>query len=390
MKQILQSFPSITKRITPFLLTCILLSGCWDVKEVNDLAIVIATGIDQIEKKNVEVTFLLYVPNPAGSVSGEGTSGSSQNTYAISTKGETFSDAVAKLQVMIPRRVFWGHSNIFIFGSALAKNGIAEHTDFILRNVESTEQSQVYISKGTAKTTLDKFVKLNIVELFSKLPKDRYLKSITLKETEGLLVDRTQTGIIPVSDTNEIDTANGKINSFAVNGSAVIHHGKLVDIISGKKDIGTNWVVYEKTEVPITFQPGGTEGKVTAFTIRKSSRMRPEIKNGKWKIGINVKCDLKIIQNTTNLDLNRQSVLKKLEQELNQHIQRDIEVFISYVQKELGGDVLHFYDKFHQKYPVELDQEKKHWDSFYKDIDVKVKVDARIQNTGVTNLQIKR
>jgi spore germination protein KC len=377
------------KNLFLLILSLIFLSGCWDVKEVNDLAIVIATGIDQIEDNKIEVTFLLYVPTPSGGTSGEGSS-SSKNSFSISTKGDTFSDAITELEIKVPREIYWGHSNIFIFGSELAKNGLAEQTDFIVRIVEPREQAQIYISENPAKELLDKFIKMNIAELFDKLPKDTYLKSITLKDMEQMLVNQSQAGVIPVSSTIEIDTASEKVESFAVNGSAIIHHGKLVNIITGEKDLGSHWIVFPNSNIPISITPAETLGKVTTVSIRKSFKLNPKIENGNWKMEIKVKGNFEILQNTTNLDMFKQSVIDQLEIELNKKIQKEIEIFLDYMQKDLNADVFQFYEAFHRSFPKESKKEKDNWDQKFENIEVTVKVDTNIDNPGVTNLHTEK
>lgn len=382
-------YHSSLKIYISLILTPIILSGCWDVMEVNDLAIVIATGIDQIEDEQIEVTFLLYVPNPSGGASGE-ESGSSKNSYSISMTGDTFSDAVIKLESEVPREIFWGHSNIFIFGNELAKNELSKQLDFLVRTGEPREQAQIYISQDKAKVEVNKFVSINTAELFSKIPKSRYLKSITLKDTEEMLVNNSQAGLIPISDTNSIKTSGETIDSFAVKGSAIIYQGKMISSISGEKDIGSQWLLFPKTIIPITINPGGENGKVTVETSKKSIKVTPLLEKEKWRIKLTVNSDLVILQNSTNLDIYNASVMNQLEKEFSKKIKGDIENFLNHIQKDLKADILQFYEAFHRSYPKETDEVKDNWEEQYENIEVSVQVEVNIKNPGVTNLNIKK
>ena len=380
---------SSLKIYTSLILTSIILSGCWDVMEVNDLAIVIATGIDQIEDEQIEVTFLLYVPNPSGGASGE-ESGTSKNSYSVSITGDTFSDAVMKLESEVPREIFWGHSNIFIFGSEVAKNELGKQLDFLVRTAEPREQAQIYVSQEKAKVELDKFVSINTAELFSKLPKSRFLKSITLKDAEEMLVNNSQAGLIPISDTNSIKTSANTIDSFAVKGSAIIYKGKMISVISGEKDIGSQWLLFPKTNIPITINPDGKNGKVTAETGKKSIKVTPLLENNIWSIKIKVKSDLMILQNSTTLDIYNASVTNELEQEFSRKIKEDIEDFLNHIQKDLKADVLQFYEAFHRSYPKETDDVKEDWEEQFEKIEVIIQLEVNIKNLGVTNLNIEK
>ncbi|WP_419961796.1 Ger(x)C family spore germination protein [Psychrobacillus sp. BM2] len=389
MKTPKSSFKSKFNLLFTLTFPLLFLSGCWDVMEVNDFAIVIAAGIDMVEDDSIEVTFLLYVPNPTGGATGEN-SGSSTNTYSISIKGDTFSDAVMELETKVPRRIFWGHSNLFIFGSNLAKTDLAKQIDFLVRTAEPREQAQIYISEEPPKELLNEFVKVNIAELFSKLPKDRTLSSITLKDVEEMLVNHSMAGVIPISGKTEIVTASEAVESFAVKGSAIIHHGKLVSIVTGEKDLGNRWLVFPKTDVPISITPDETEGKVSAVSTRKSFKLTPKIENGKWKMEIKVKGDIAILQNTTNLDIFKQSINNRLEKEFSQKIKSDIEIFINHIQKDLHADVLQFYEAFYRSFPKDTSKEKENWDQTFENIEVKVIVDINIKDPGITNLRFNK
>lgn len=379
------------KRITKWVIIFSLISfltGCWDLNEVNDLAIVIATAIDKGDDESIEVTLMVYMPNPTGESSSEGSSGQSGNTHIISIQAETFADAISELEILIPRKIFWGHSNIFVFGSELAKSGLSQHTDFIIRSVEPREQAIVYISEGSAKDHVESFIKINIAEVFNKIPKNHSIKSVTLKDVEEMLINLTQTGIIPVISGFDVLTASGDAKAIAVDGSAILHHGKLVDVLTEEKDLGTYWTVFPESNFPVTVPTH--EGKVTLNPIRKSYKLIPKIENGKWKVSIEIKGDLEVLQNTSTLNLIRMNDLVKLQKETNDKIKNDIKTFVNVTQKDLQADVLHFDEAFHRHYPKQMEGNKNNWEQKLQDVEVNIQVDTTISRTGITNLRIDK
>ncbi len=377
----------LTKLVVVFSLISIL-TGCWDYKEVNDLAIVMATAIDKTEDDLIEVTLMVYMPNPSSSSNSEGSSGQSGNNHIISIKADTFADAISELEIRIPRKIFWGHSNIFVFGSELAKDGLSQQTDFIIRSIEPREQAIVYISEGPAKEHIMNFIKLNIAEIFNKIPKNRSIKSVTLKDVEEMFVNLTQTGIIPISSGYDILTASGETMAIAVNGSAVFLNGKLIDILKGEKDIGTYWTVFPEVNSPITVSTHG--GKVTLNPIRKSYQLIPNIENGKWEVSINIGANLEVFQNTSTLKLVRMKDLETLQKETNEKIKNDVRAFVEVIQKEIQADVLYFDEAFHRHYPKQMEDNKNNWEQKFQEVEVNIQVDATISRTGVTNLRLER
>ena len=53
----------------------ILLSGCWDRVEINDLAIVTAAAIDATDDNQIELSLQVFIPKALGSGGGQGGGG---------------------------------------------------------------------------------------------------------------------------------------------------------------------------------------------------------------------------------------------------------------------------------------------------------------------------
>ncbi len=137
---------------TPFL------SGCWDRVEITDLAVVTAAAIDKKDDNQIELSVQVFIPSSISSGGGQG--GSSQGGGGVTTlvrseKGSNISDALSRLQSKLPRKVFWGHCKVFVFGEKLAKEGVQEQLDFLLRHPQPREKANVYVSKGKAKPILE-------------------------------------------------------------------------------------------------------------------------------------------------------------------------------------------------------------------------------------------
>ncbi|MDF2671248.1 MAG: grkc, partial [Paenibacillus sp.] len=116
------------------LLTLLTSTGCWDRKEVNDLAIVMATAIDQLDNDRVELSIQIFIPRSTGGAQELSSSGKSQSgsksTMVHSASGTTVADAMSHLQAKLSRRLFWGHAEVFVFGEARARKGISDDMDY--------------------------------------------------------------------------------------------------------------------------------------------------------------------------------------------------------------------------------------------------------------------
>ena len=81
-----------------YCVSTILLSGCWDRVEVNDLSIVTAAAFDKTEDNQIELTLQLFAPKSLSSGGGQGGGGGAEIKLPIPhpIQGRNIADAVSK------------------------------------------------------------------------------------------------------------------------------------------------------------------------------------------------------------------------------------------------------------------------------------------------------
>src|SRR5699024_7954334 len=109
------------KCIVTLLILTLLLSGCWDRRELNELGITMALGIDKIENEYV-VSAQVVVPSE---VSMKASTGRSAVTL-YKASGDTIYEAFRRMTKNSPRKIYPGHLQILVLSEDLAKEGIAE------------------------------------------------------------------------------------------------------------------------------------------------------------------------------------------------------------------------------------------------------------------------
>ena len=115
---------------TGFLMLMILcmlpLAGCWNYREMNELAIALAMGVDKLGQD--EYLFSFQVVN-ARDISGIKATGRIP-VNVFSGTGKTLLEAIRKASQKVPRRINAQHMRVFVIGEALAREGIEEVFDF--------------------------------------------------------------------------------------------------------------------------------------------------------------------------------------------------------------------------------------------------------------------
>jgi spore germination protein KC len=108
------------KNILLLLFVCgltVILSGCWDRVELNDLAIVTAAGIDMDNSNQTKLTIQIFIPKMLSNGGGQGVGGGAGGgtvTIVKTEQGINLADALSKLQTNLPRKIFWGQCKVFI------------------------------------------------------------------------------------------------------------------------------------------------------------------------------------------------------------------------------------------------------------------------------------
>jgi hypothetical protein len=111
------------------LLNIIINTGCWNYRELNDIAIVSGTAIDKNEKNNKYiVTFEI--------INTKGAKESKNIPDLVTMEGNSIFDAVRNTIEKLARRIYWSHAKVVVINKSIAKEGITPVIDFMYRDAE--------------------------------------------------------------------------------------------------------------------------------------------------------------------------------------------------------------------------------------------------------------
>ncbi|MHA7965507.1 Ger(x)C family spore germination protein [Paenibacillus sp. CAU 1782] len=375
------------------LLVCPLLGGCWDRKEINDLALVTGVAIDQWDDKNIEVSIQIYIPQASmqgGESIGKASSGSG-TTFVQSAYGENIADALSQLQMKFSRKIFWGHSEVYIFGADKVKHGVREDLDFLMRDSEPRERAFVFVSKGKGKKVLEKhsILERNTSEVLREMANNKMSITSSIAHLNEMLDNESKTALLPwvelLQAPNQKDPTRGV---GYINGTAILHNDKLVGVADNGETRGILWTINEMESATLTIRPEDSKGTLSVKLLRNRSRVEPSIKNGEWSVTIEVECKNQLIQNTSEININQSSAsLHAIEQQLEKNIEQRINQAVNDAKNKYKADIFNFAGAFHRKYPDIWKKHQKDWDDIFPKIKVTVKAKAEILRPGMFNTQ---
>ncbi|SFL14913.1 spore germination protein KC [Paenibacillus sp. 1_12] len=374
-------------------LILIITTGCWDRKEINDLAFVMGAAIDQKSKGLLELSVQVFIPKAegGGSASLGGTSskgGTQEQTMVISAEGVSIADAMSHLQERLPREVFWGHNEVYIFGQARAQQGIREDVDFMLRSSEPRERANVFISKGLGKDTLRLIPPLerNSSEVLREISKFHTGLQVTIKDLSEMLTGDANAAALPyiVIQPPEPGLPPNQTISF-ISGSAILKDGKMVGKLDSQAARGILWLRDEIKTSVITVTPTKSKGSVSLRMIRSNTQLHPSIVNGVWRMNVHIETEEDVQQNTTGISLMEPEWIKTIETSMDNLIEDRAKKALQPAQKSFHSDIFGFAEAFHRKYPKAWNTSKANWNDIFSKMEVVIISSSHIVRPGISN-----
>jgi spore germination protein KC len=360
-----------------------ILPGCWDRKELNEIALIRAVGIDRTEDGQIEVTILQAIPVRAGTEGGGGGNGGGggQQQLILSARGVTIPEAKAKLQEKMGRRIFTGHQEVVVLGKRLAKTGIRETLDFFARFPGFRKDAFVFVTEGTPKEIFETVVpgETTATETLYKMVKLERAVDITIMRVLQKVSGDAEAAVIPkVKKPND--------TTLALDGAAVFRGDKMVDHLDRKAAEGLLWIRNEFVSRTVNPRLPGERGYVSLVVTRSETELIPEIEGKKRRILLKVTPEADVHFNGTHLSLYRPSnvdrVARAMERTLRGRLRRTVEE----VQKKARADVLGFAGAFHREYPEEWAKMKDRWnEQVFPRLEVDIQVRAHIRRPGITD-----
>jgi spore germination protein KC len=367
----------------------IILTGCWNRVEINDIAIVTAIGLDLVEGDKLRLTLQVAVPSKLGSKGGGDGGSSEKSTFIISETGTTVSEAYRNVQGKLPRRIFFSQSRVLLIGEDLAKKGVLHIIDFHTRYAEPRINSFIMFTKGKASKTINGMPKFESIsaEEMKELSKMNVGLKIYVRDFLNMLLTDGQEPFAPqfTLKSLEVDT-NNKLKTQAVNGIALFKKDKLIGWMDDAETRGLLWLRNEIETGVITIkipeENGG--GNISMEINRADTNIIPILKHGKIKLTVNVKSEMSVIENDSKLKLYETKVIDDIQKNIENEIKDRIQMVVDKAQKGYQSDIFGFGHSVYKKYPKEWNTHyKKNWEQEFPQLEVTINSKAFVRRIGL-------
>ncbi|CAN7541916.1 Ger(x)C family spore germination protein [Rossellomorea sp. LjRoot5] len=380
------------------------LSGCWSKKELTDLAIVAALGVDKTEDGKYTMTLQIINPgNVAGGMRGGGGGTQSPPVTIYSSTGDNLVEASRRASSKISRRLYYAHTNLVVVGEDFAREeGVTMLIDAIDRDHEFRITTTMVIANHSTAEDL-----LRTLTPVDKIPANKVLK--TLEFSQKKWGQNVKTSIQDVMKGLQSSDRATVVSGFRIvgnpkhasqleniqesepestlqaSGIAIIKDGKLVDWSYGKTARGTVWIRDEIQGTDINIDWKEKKEVIAYQTDRQKTNVSGEVKNGQPHISIHTRVEGSIGEMEVPVDITDGKMISQMEQKVEEEIKGEIKKAIEQAQSN-KTDIFGFDEVIRRSRPADWNKLEAMWgDVYFPELKVDITVEAYIRRAGLRN-----
>lgn len=372
-----------------FLSMIFLLTACWSNQEIDDEALVHGVGMD---KAGDQYRFNVEIVKP-GSQFGLSRTVEQKGgeNIILDIESDSLLNGARELIRKAKRRLYFGHTRVWIVGEELAKENSLRLLDQIRRDQMNRINSYVFISEDDPRDILSTptlYEELSAVEMVSALEQTKFISEYTpmtiyelFRRAEGPI----KNVYIPMIKVAE---EHGQMIT-ELDGTAVIKNEKMVGRLTKDESIGLTWLLNQVKGGSITVKLDNDEERVALEISKTKTKIKPHLQGKDLDVGIDVRIEGTFADNITPFEPTR-DFLKQIEEKIAKKIKKDIRDTLNKLQHDLKTDITEIGIKTYRNYPKAFRKIENEWDDVFADADISIRVQINIYHQGLIDKSIKQ
>lgn len=379
-------------KILFLLLTMFLLNGLNNSRELNELAIVSAIGIDLDENNNYIITAqILNSKKENGSGTGSGNTKGSSEIVVLNSESDNVQTALRKIITQSPQKLYLAHMEMLLLSEKVAKEKeILDTLNFFIRDNEGSNNFMLVITKDCTpqemlkiNTPLESNPATNIKD--SILVNHKYRGIATdniLSDNISMFKKESQTSVVTciTLSKNEGDNVNNKEN-IQISNLAFFKYKTLSGYLEENENYFYNIVVNHADGGILTIDKG--DNLIVIEQISSKTKLVPRIENNNYYIDIYVDMIGNITETGKNIKFDSNKNIKDYEIKAQNYIKKNIENLIEKSKTTYDCDLFSFGNVFYKYKNKDYNNLKlKYGNDYYKHITTTITVTITLPAEG--------
>lgn len=371
------------KSVLCILLFALLLTGCWDYKDINRRSITLSVGVDEI---NDELEFAGEIAKLAAKTSKSKEKVEITDSYEYNSIGKYFEGSRESYDARIPLEDFSGAQRVVVFSQKYAEKGIKSYINRLYNIQQFRSSALIAVSKEPTREFFKGKVENDISVGYAVENTIRYLSNngAALYKTIQQITSDIYFGnigyMVPYITKNE------KIVEYL--GLAAMKDSKLVGIINRQESTGFLFILLEKpVSTMVIAHPSNNKNLLSIRTELKKRNIKTTYEDK----GVNIYIDLNLKSQLSypyKIEPISEEDTKKIESFISEKIKKDVLSALERSKNEFKCDIFGFGRYFKAQNPKEYKKIK--WQQEYLKANFHVKVNTKIINTNLIDTNAKK
>ena len=368
-----------------------LLTGCWNYRELNQLAI--TTGI-AVDKENDNYKITIMIANSKKSSSSDDSITPSAAVY--DGTGQTIYEAFKDTSLSVSKQIYLSHIDVLVLSEEVAKNNLTDVIDFLFRYPQTRNNFYLVLAKDKkasdilkVTTPLETFPSQNLaknLEITDKLQGFTYTvdftdftKSLVSEGINPILPSVTVIGNSEEGNKEENVQQNESSTYLKLDMLGLFKKDKFVAWANPNQSKGIN-IINNKIYILGVIIDYQNEKIVTEITEMKTDF---KVENNKVKITIDTTGAIQEVN--SNVDLYNSKTIEEIQNSDVEKIKEYVNEAIN-LAKDNKTDIFGFGNYVYKNNPKKWNEIKDKWDDeIFPSLEVEIEVNLKLQAKGSIN-----
>ena len=378
-------------------------SASYTYDNIDNLAYVIAIGIDSSTSNNLKVSFQF---TDTSAYSKEGSS-DSDSSIINTVEAPSFESSVNLLNSYIGKNINLAHCKVIVFSEQIAKDGLSDYIYSLINDSQIRPSTNIVISKCESKYYLENSVSKSekvITKYYDVFPNSSdytgYISNITLGDFFNQITDKTRNPVAILggvnTKTSDIIPGNEDASTILASSSTIIGERGTENlglaVFKGDKLVGEltalealcHSIICNEANTFLISIPDPKDGNATvdlSASEYKKTAIEVDTNNGSPYITINVYLNAKIMSINTGTNYLEETYLTDVSNATNSYLSSHISDYLYKTSTNFKTCIDNF-DKYAvAHFFTNSDWEAYNWSSSYADSFFNVNVHTKVNSS---------
>lgn len=377
----------MTRLLCVLCIVCLLLSGCLEKRNIENLGIITAAGYDLLDDGWLEGTHVLFQFDP----------NATNISQILVSRAKTSKGLMHDASLKTSKKLVSGHQRLSLFGRDLSEKGLMRLMDTMARDANAADMMYIALGENTSKSILKASnfedapnMGSYLYKLIEKNVKEEKIPPCTLHDFLHDFYSYGTDPILPIITIEENKPTIRKLGLLKrdqVVGSISAKEGFYIKLLRDRYTSASIEIVVPKEpfkdDILTNRHYKELQGMYLNLDEVSSNSSIKVIDKENLKFKATIDFDTRLLEVSEDIDVSQKETLKKLEKYISKNIEMQIIELIEKL-KESNSDPIglgSIYAKFVGHENLKDDK----WHELFPNVEVDVEVNTRIIRFGITN-----